>query len=147
MGIPKFMKKPLKRDVSEGYGSNAKEIYTRGCELYGWDESKANCFGYQTAMFAPNATPEGYSVWFLTHSNLSGTYGGTWNNKIEGSTIEETWTNDLYSDYFRNDNLRITFAKKRCANKDEEYVFIGLYEYVSTKDNVKIYRKISDVYQ
>ncbi|MDE6301960.1 MAG: hypothetical protein K2M36_00020, partial [Clostridia bacterium] len=131
--------KQLRRN--ESYGTSAQKIYSYGCENFGWKPEKAVGIGRGTPMFAGDATPRGYSVWFLVYTNLSGTGNANWSNEIIGDKILEHWSKIPDRDYFNDKSDRLTFAKI-----NNEYVFLGLYAYDSTKGNVKTYRRIADIY-
>lgn len=140
----------LVRDIDKSCGTKAQSIYDWGCEKFGWKRSKRDGYGLRKRLCELNSTPEGYAVWFLTHSNWSNTEGKTWNNQIIGDRIEEKWENINSSTFFHDTNKRVTFVKK-----DGVYVFIGVYKCVSIKyvdedygqkKAIKIYQKVSDVY-
>lgn len=153
---------PMFRNIHKGYGRAAQPIYDECCRVFNWDSSKRHLFGRQQLLYSVNATPEGYSVWFLVHSNWTATKGGKWYNKIEGDTIEEMWLSEKGG--LQDTSIRVTFAKM----KTREYSFIGIYaplkleEKIITSDIVtsnqgvvakagesvwiKTYRLISDQY-
>ena len=140
----------LKRNLSNGYGGSAQPIYDECCDRFGWDRSQRYLFGKQQLLYAEGATPEGYSPWFLVHSNLTGTKGGNWSNKILQDTIEEVWEKPQYGLY-HDETTRVTFAK----TKSYGYVFIGMYmpikvdEKILSNDSkvwIKTYRRIADSY-
>lgn len=107
-------------------GTNSRKVYQEYAERYGWDEWQANQFGKEgLPLYAPKATPEKYSVWFIAHSNWTGDDAGQWENEIsrDWNTIEEFWESHLSvraSDYF----TRVTFAK----NSMGQYIFLGVYK-------------------
>ena len=154
--------KQLIRNTSKGYGTRAQTIYDDCCKLFGWDSQQRYLFGTQQILYAKNATPEGYSPWFLPHNNWTATRGGNWFNKISGDLIEEMWLEEKIGLY-RDGTTRVTFAKR-----EGEYVFLGLYKPVTVETKIlnhniidrhgktikrsgskiwiKIYQSISDVY-
>ncbi len=134
------------------YGTNSRTIYETGCDCFGWDRSKANQFGRQgVPLYAASATPEKYSVWFISHSNWTATQGGEWANVIsrDMDTIKEYWRD--YAAVKTSDYItRVVFAKK-----DGNYCFLGIYEpepefqkeiWDGETHYVKIYYCISEVY-
>lgn len=133
------------------YGTKALDIYVKCCDLLAFDKSKKHCFNLQQILFAENATPEGYAVWMLPHSNFTGD-AKAWANIIDdgGDTIYEVWRMD---DNDSNSDDRITFVKQG----NGEYVFMGLYTFDRLEricevidgvpiKFVKIYKRISKKY-
>ena len=107
-------------------------------------------FGRQQYLYAEGATPEGYSPWFLAHSNWTQTKGGEWSNKILRDTIEEVWLKPNDGMYY-DKTIRLMFAK----TKSHGYVVIGLYRPINLEGKVlsdgnrvfiKTYQRISEVY-
>ena len=153
MGLAIFIENPLDRrkdGEKYRYASNAQDVYDRFCEVFpvradAAKERENFVQGKGKRWFAECVTPEGYSVWILYNSNLSSKSTGNWYNTIKGDTIREQWE-DTTSDYFKDKSTRVTFAYKYLPNKESEYVFIGVYKYEGTRGNVKIYRRIDDVY-
>ena len=140
----------LKRNLSNGYGGSAQPIYDECCDRFDWDRSQRYLFGKQQILYAEGATPEGYSPWFLVHSNLTETKGGNWSNKILQDTIEEAWEKPQYGLY-HDETTRVTFAK----TKSFGYVFIGMYKPIKVDEKilsngnkvwVKTYQRIADTY-
>ena len=141
----------LQRDLTKGYGGSAQPIYDECCEKFGWDKSQRYLFGKQRGLYAENVTHEGFNVWFLAHSNWTQTNGGEWSNLILRDTIEEVWLKPQYSTYYRDEAIRVVFAK----TKAHGYVFIGLYRPINLEGRVlsngnrvaiRTYQRISDVY-
>lgn len=141
----------LVRNLFKGYGTRAQEIYEDCCKKFGWDYSQRGFFAPKKPLYAYNATPEGYSVIFLAHSNWTETKAKNKINIIKEKTLEERWNviddNAFYTDKY----IRVAFAK----SKQRGYVFLGVYRYKETKtesfpgektQHVKIYERISDVY-
>lgn len=118
-------------------GTNSKYIYEKYAGMFGWDISQKRQFGAQgQPLYARDVTYEGYSVWCIAHSNLNGTKGGHWRNKIFGDKIEEFWetrTHDYLHD-FSEMTTRVVFAK----NKNGKYEFLGVYECVSRSEEQKM---------
>lgn len=141
----------LQRDLTKGYGGSAQPIYDECCIKFGWDSSQRSLFGKQRGLYAENATPQGYSVWFLAHSNWTQTNVENWRNKILQETIEEVWLDPQYNSYFHDESIRVVFAKAKYYG----YVFIGLYRSINveakilsdgSRVSIKTYQRISDVY-
>ena len=139
----------------QAYGTNSGKIYREKAELYDWEKSGEAHFGKQgQPLYARNVTPEGYGVWCIAHSNLTGDKGGNWDNYIYDDTIEEFWkklTFDYLHDFY-DTTTRVVFAKKNGA-----YEFYGVYELVGEPNLeerewfgkygcVKVYRRISKDY-
>ena len=109
--------------LQHGYGTCAQDIYDACCEEFGWDASKRYLFGRRMPLYAEGASPEGYSPWFIAHSNWTEDKGGHWKNTICEGWIEEVWErpND---DMKRDMTKRIVFAKHPTYG----YVFLGVYD-------------------
>ena len=121
----------LKRSWTSSFGGKAQTIYDHCCESFGWDKSQRGSFGPQQILYAEGASPEGFSPWFLPHSNLSGTTGGNWFNIVTENTVEELWVeckSGLYTDY----TTRVTFIKKKGIG----YVFLGLYHPTEVEEKI-----------
>ncbi len=118
-------------------GTNTRKIYEEFAEKFGWDKFQANQFGRQGApLYARKATPEGYNVWCIGHSNWTEDKGGDWSNEISYGEefIDEYWE-DISHDYndFISLRYRVTFAKK----KGSGYHFLGVYEVCENPDTSK----------
>ena len=124
----------LVRDINKTYGTRAQAIYDDFCKKFGWDCTKSYLFGRQQILYAEKASPEGYSPWFLPHSNWTETKGGNWFNTIRGDVIEEMWVEEQPRMHY-DKTTRITFVKK----KSGEYVFYGLYNPIKVEE-----KKISE---
>lgn len=140
-------------------GTNTRKIYEEFAEKFGWDKQQSNQFGKQgLPLYARNATPEGYNVWFIGHNNWTVTKGGDWDNEIlrGGELINEYWEklDKSFSDFVDLKKCRVVFAKK----KDGYYYFLGIYELAEKPDItkrvehngkdlwVRRYRRISENY-
>ncbi len=128
------------------YGTNSKKIYINCCEWFGWNISQTSNFGRQGALlYAERATPEGYSPWFVTHHNLTGTKGGEWKNIIDGDLIHEEWDN--YDERMWDDKTtRVVFILL-----SGKYYFYGVYRVykIELKENCKYtksYQRIKENY-
>ena len=148
--IIQALNKPIQKPKTDGllflrpYSSSAEEVYNMCCTKYGFDRSFAWLFGKRQELYAMDATKEGYSVWFLAHSNWTDTKGGKWSNEIKDGTnhIIEYW--DKIDDRFNNDKrTRLVFAKKQ-----NQYLFLGIYKFVKNdwKTKTKEYEQISTSY-
>lgn len=127
------------------HGTNAQKKYVECCEKFGWDISKKSKFAIMQPLYAEKATPEGYNVWFLAHSNLTNTKGGTWLNTIEGNFIFEEWLAPR-DDIWNDKNMRIVFAKE-----GSRYIFKGVYkpDGIEKQENghyIKTYRLVRHFY-
>ena len=126
------------------YGTKAQEIYDSCCTAQGWPAKYRGHFGLRQLLYAKGIV-NGYSVWFIPHSNLIGDSADKWTNYIHPPIIEEEYKENNYEESIGD--IRITFYK----NRNKEYVFAGVYQQVETKINdrnniVLIYKKISDKY-
>lgn len=106
----------------KAYGTAAKDIYLSACDAFSWNRSNAGHFGWQTPNYSDIATPEGYSVWFLAHSNWTGTDTHGVINKISESYMEQWWMDKDYPKAGKRP--RVIFAKK-----DGVYLFLGIFVY------------------
>jgi len=137
------------------YGTNSKKIYLCEAEKWGWKKHLHTVFAQGQPMCASNATPEGYSVWFITHHRWieKVPQSEKWFNTIGKKYIHEYWKMDKISwneeqslkyDYSK----RITFAKA----KNGSYVYVGVFQAClkpqSVEGNVmlKVYEKVEEKY-
>ncbi len=136
----------------KAYGTSAQRIYVDFCDKYGWDIDERGKFGKQQRLFSEVATPEGYSVWFLAHSNLTETSNGKWKNEFSGDVLYEKWESDVDGLLFSVRKIkRVVFAKIKDVGM--KYYFMGIYifekiEPVEGKSGVYIrtFRRIGDTY-
>lgn len=112
------------------YGTAAKDIFEAGCNAFAWNQYESKCFGWQTPNYSEIATKEGYSVWFLAHSNWTDTDTTGVKNKISETYMEQWW---MESDHPTATNRkRLIFAKK-----DNHYIFLGLFKFIG-KERMEI---------
>lgn len=126
----------LKQGVGT-FGGKAREAYDRFCIEFNWDPSKGSAFAQQQRLYSTDATEEGYSVWFLAHSNLNDdSEGGIWKNTIYRkksiyyNTIEERWDekweNSKTGEGLHTDQTtRVTFVKL----SNGKYTFLGVFKF------------------
>ena len=134
----------------EDFGYSARDAYRSVGRRYHWDMSLAESFGPQRLLYAKDATLEGFSVWFLAHSNFNEEDNGIWRNSFDGDYIREEWLNQNmlhHNKMILDHTVRVVFAKK----KSGKYYFMGVYVLDNFEKNddgnrVKIYRRISTVY-
>ena len=112
------------------YGTSATGIFSAGCEAFAWDISESKQFGWNTPNYSDIATKEGYSVWFLAHSNWTATDNSKVRNVISETYIEQLW--DVPNHPAATTRKRLVFAKK-----DNLYMFLGIYELVGN-DEVRV---------
>ena len=136
-------------------------IYEKCCDNFAWKKGLESFFKKRTMLYAKNVTPEGYSLWFLTHHRwIDPQHDGRWYNVVGHDVVYEYWNKGKLSDAeisdFRCDrSKRITFAK----NKQGDYVYLGVFAPVyQTEDFVfikemgahawtKVYKKIAGDYR
>ena len=104
-------------------GTNARKTYYSLAQKFGWDQREGRNFGWHTLNYANIATREGYSVWFLAHSNWTGTHTYGVKNKISETYMEQWWMNSSHP--VATTRKRLIFAKK-----DNWYIFLGVFEFV-----------------
>lgn len=128
------------------YGTKAQDIYDECCKQLGFKSYYRGLFGMLQELYALNATKEGYSVWFLAHSNWTATSNGKWSNEIHDGIkyIDEFWDDTTIGRFKEDAEIRVTFAKK----KNNKYVFLGIYKclFIDDVKRVKRYEIISDKY-
>ena len=101
-------------------GTVARDIYEQGCKKFGWSYSEIGKFTMLKKLYSEIATPEGYSVWFLPHSNKTGTDNKSVENRIYANKVEQWWfEKNHYPAPKRN---RLMFYKE-----DNMYYFGGVY--------------------
>lgn len=142
-------------DINQGFGGKAQEIYDFLCAEYGFKTKLRNNFGMCRLLYAPNATPEGYGVWFIAHNNMvESKKTGRFTNLItrDLNIIDEIY--DEKSDYYYDKTTRVVFIKVK-HGKSSQYVFIGLYSPTNYEDriidnskkHVKTYTRIAVTYE
>lgn len=144
-------------------GTKSRRAYETWAEIFGWNQSHAGQFEWGGSLYAPRATPERYSVWFVAHSNFVGDRVEMWENEIsdDEEVIREYWKDHL--SLRGSDNaIRVVFAR-RLAGQDYAtgieymagYYFLGIYKpdaeapKIMRKGEtawVKTYRRISCCY-
>lgn len=143
------IKNKLEFDLFTYYGGNSLDVYSACCKALKWNNDLSYNFGRQgSSLFAENATPEGYAVWFLAHSNYTDNMDNqTWINKIsdDQDLIYELW-NDV-SKSFDRALKRVVFAK----TSNGKYIFLGIYDFINkfqlkNGSRLRIFRRISKIY-
>lgn len=146
--------KYLYADITTGMGGKAQEIYDLCCQKFGFDKRLRSEFGMCRLLYASNATPEGYGVWFIAHNNLiEKSKNSRFSNVISGNLNKIYEIYDEKSDYYYDKSTRIVFAKVK-TGKTYQYAFIGLYSPVNYEERtvnakvkfVKIYERIAITY-
>lgn len=145
-------KKPLKFNDGNDLGCSAYDAYGRLSRIYDWDPSCAPLFERKRLLYAKSASPEGYSVWFVAHSNFISDEDttGVWKNTFEKDTIIEEWlppSKRYHKGLLTDSAKRIVFVKKASG----KYYFMGIYEPVGIVKNgtdkyTKTYKRVSDTY-
>ena len=149
---PKKPKKPLEFNVTPDLGQSAHDAYCMLAAKYDWNPLCASSFEPKHLLYAKAASPEGYSVWFVAHSNYISDDDTTdrWKNTFKNDTLIEEWlpsSKKFYKEMLTDSTKRIVFAKKASG----KYYFMGIYEVVSiVKSGVatytKTYKRISTTY-
>lgn len=118
--------------LKKTYGKTAHKIYDSCVSYFGFNPHKKDLFLPQQLLYAQNCTKEGYVVWMLPHSDLTGDSNGKWANFIDVENreiIEYAFVKDFIP--HKNDEKRVVFAKQ----EDGEYVFVGVYCLKAKFDN------------
>ena len=128
------------------YGTNSLTIYNDCCRWFDWDINQSYNFGRQgVPLYAKSASVEGYSPWFISHSNLTSTKVGNWSNEFVDDYIYEAW--DIADERMWNDKTtRIVFAKI-----GTKYLFYGIYDFeeIQHKENgkyIRVYKRSHKIY-
>lgn len=113
-------------------GTVAKDIYDSLCknENFNWNINNVGKYGMMQHLYSKNATPEGYSVWFLAYSTYNEKKSDTRGifNCIEENTddVVEYWddieTFNKECDTNEIDEKIVTFIQ----NKKGQYIFWGI---------------------
>lgn len=144
IGSPESIENDFCLIQNKTYGTNGHEIYLMCCKVFGFRTDKHGHFVKQQSMYADDATPEGYSVWFLPHSNLTGTKSEGKNNVIAGDLVKFSWDNKKHNETKVNKGeRRLLFVKDRGV-----YYFAGLIECVEADIEActSTFKVISDTY-
>lgn len=134
-------------EIKHAYGTSARDIYVGGIQSFGWDASKLGSFCPQKLLFSKDCSKEGYSVWFLTYSNLNNYPNPktNWLDYINGDfdIVKEYWKK-LDSRFYDDKDIRITFARQ----KDGKYIYIGIFQVKETdlENKCKTYYRIEGNY-
>ena len=154
---PVIIIKPATKLISGyAYGPNARDIYKRFCNAFGWDEGQTCNFnrgGIFNAKDAAEYDGNTYDVWFNYANSLVGKRLNTdafW-SKIDGDIIKQTVKivqtyRTIARDYFGSN--RIVFA----LNEKKSYIFLGVYKIINVERTPDfafyeaIYERINDKY-
>ena len=132
-------------------GSVAYDAYLTLAKRYNWSLSAASSFEPRRLLFAEDVTSEGYSVWFVAHSNFISEEdtNGLWKNTFKKDLLLEEWFPEALKKHNPKvrEPKRIVFAKKASG----KYYFIGVYEVDRIEKNddgnyVRFFQKISTKY-
>ena len=115
----------ISKDLIKGhvYGTAAKDIYEACCDAFDWNKYESKCFGWQTPNYSEIATKEGYSVWFLAHSNWTDSDTADVKNQISETYMEQWWAESDHPN--ATTRKRLIFAKK-----DNHYIFLGVFKFI-----------------
>ena len=145
------------RFLTPGFTAGTKAIdnYDECCRLLGFRRSLRNRFDMMQMLYAKNATPEGYSVWMVAHTNLREPFNRDrkWYNKfMSPDLLKEIWFDPTDQEgSLKDTSIRVCFAKARNGS----YVFQGVYKpekiaYEKVDDGqielVRTFKKISKTY-
>ena len=136
-------------------GTKAVDNYDECCRLLGFRRSLRSKFVMMQMLYAKNATPEGYSVWMIAHSNSNEEFNDNrkWFNEFTYPDIlKEIWFDPTDQEgSLKDTSIRVCFAKARNGS----YVFQGVYKPEKIEDEkvkngrietVRTFRKISGTY-
>lgn len=133
----------LKRYTS--YGTEAVAVYDEGCKCFGWNRNRRSSFTVCKPLHAVHATPEGFSVWFLCHSDAAEKRERfdrlkRWNFIHEDEIAEEDRDARVAGIVPSPDEYRLTFVK----NWEGVYVYLGVFAQtdVSTEPDTGVLRRI-----
>ena len=138
-------------NFNEDCGKSAQDAYNRFSKKFDWDTSVSSLFAPRRLLYAKAATPEGYSPWFVAHSNFisDDDTNGLWKNTFQKDMLYEEWLPESkkHQHELRQDQTtRLVFAKKASGT----YYFMGVYKVYDIKiereNPVKIYKRISTTY-
>ena len=144
----------LKFNDGADFGSVAHDAYRTLGKRYGWNLRYESSFEPRRLLYANGVTPEGYSVWFVAHSNFISPEdaSGPWKNTFIGDEIHEEWDHlaeKRHINLYLDETERVVFAKKASG----KYYFMGIYKADLTLTyndenghRVKIYKKLSTEY-
>lgn len=145
------------RFLTPGFTAGTKAIdnYDECCRWLGFKRSLRRKFGMMQMLYAKNATPEGYSVWMIAHTNLREHFNRDrkWYNKfMSPDLLKEIWFDPTDQEgSLKDTSIRVCFAKARNGS----YVFQGVYKpekiaYEKVDDGqielVRTFKKISKIY-
>ena len=136
----------LQFNLSKSYGTKAIDVYDDMCSRFsGWIKSERGKFAPQKKLFGIRVADGIYNVWFVGHSNWTGTSADKWTNVISGNCDEiiEYHNQPIpREDAYFEKYPRITFAKR-----DGEYYFLGIYDTeVDFIKRTKHHTRLSKVY-
>lgn len=137
------------------YGTVGKDIYLRGCDVFGWDREQEKHFGMMQIMYAYRGAPDGKSIWMLVHhagiESIEEKATATWWNTITRDTVFEEWKEPDHG-FYHDWTERITFAK----TAHNGYAFIGVYKPVQLIEEldesgemhyIKVYKLVQRDYE
>ena len=107
--------------TSNDLGYSAYDAYITLARRYNWDLTSAGHFKPLHLLYAKAATPEGYSPWFVAHSNFISDEdtNGFWKNTFKKDFIYEEWIGDPLkkrTNLILDETERVVFAKNQAEN-------------------------------
>ena len=123
----------------DSYCSNsAQELYAHYKKLFDWKSTDNINFNDDTAIFIPNATKEGYDIWFIKESTSAELWRDNCPIKIYGSgkIIEETSIPTIFNIINKTNQFqakRLIFVKTKLYEDTFAFKFLGIFEKVNDK--------------
>ena len=139
-----FLTNPLKHSKMQ-VGTNAYNIYKKGCEIFNWDSSFGQTFTAKDMYAEMTVDGKDFGLWFIGNSNFTEQhpeYINTVFPREDWKIIEE------FKDKTRVINP--TCPKRVVFLKDpfDEYIFLGVYERINVDhvNKISTYTRIDKTY-
>lgn len=118
------------------YSNNAQELYAHYKKLFDWKSTDNIDFNDDTAILIPNATKEGYDIWFIKESSSAELWRDNCPIKIYGSgkIIEETSIQTTFNIINKTNQFqakRLIFVKTKLYEDTFAFKFLGIFEKVT----------------
>lgn len=121
----------------DSYCSNSvQKLYAHYRKLFDWKSTNNVNFNNDTAIFIPNATKEGYDIWFIKESSSAELWRDNCPIKIYGSgkIIEETSIQTTFNIINKTNQFqakRLIFVKTKLYEDTFAFKFLGIFEKVT----------------